>query len=130
MTILCKSKFDCVNNAECIEGQCFCQDGFKAQGSVCADIDECAAEPCGSSAICTNTPGGFRCNCLAGYIGAPPTITCKGTLFMNSILINQLLTLFKLLMRFYILNTFSLCKLRLKHLKKTFKLLRNYLLPT
>lgn len=38
VTTLCKSKFDCVNNAECIEGQCFCVEGFKAKGSECVDV--------------------------------------------------------------------------------------------
>lgn len=78
VTVLCKSKFDCVNNAECIEGQCFCQTGFKAQGSVCIDIDECEAQPCGPASTCSNTPGGFHCECQPGYVGAPPRIQCKG----------------------------------------------------
>lgn len=66
----------------------------------------------------------------APRLQSPAKVDFLCLVFMNSILINQLLTLFKLSVRIYILNTFSLCKLRLKHLKKTFKLLRNYLLPT
>jgi Calcium-binding EGF domain len=77
VNILCQSNFDCVNNAECIETQCFCLEGFVAQGAICVDIDECAANPCGPFASCQNTAGGFHCECEAGYVGAPPTMQCK-----------------------------------------------------
>lgn len=92
VNILCQSNFDCTTNAECIEGQCFCQNGFEPQGSVCVDIDECRTNPniCGENAICCkyyilvwklcwdfemyfflinsfffldNTPGSHRCEC-------------------------------------------------------------------
>lgn len=79
MTVLCKSNFDCTTNAECIEGQCFCKNGFNAKGSVCVDIDECLTQPCGPYSMCSNTPGGFHCQCQTGYVGAPPRIQCKGT---------------------------------------------------
>lgn len=54
VNILCQSNFDCTTNAECIEGQCFCQNGFEAQGSICVDIDECRTNPniCGERALC------------------------------------------------------------------------------
>lgn len=78
VNILCKSNYDCTNNAECVEGQCFCQNGFIAQGASCADIDECQAQPCGQFAVCTNSPGGFHCECESGYVGAPPRMPCKG----------------------------------------------------
>ncbi|GLH00244.1 Fat-like cadherin-related tumor suppressor homolog, partial [Gryllus bimaculatus] len=39
VNVLCNSNFDCANNAECIENQCFCQKGFVAQGALCADVD-------------------------------------------------------------------------------------------
>ncbi|KAK3931322.1 Fibrillin-1, partial [Frankliniella fusca] len=77
VNILCKSNFDCTNNAECVEGQCFCQDGFAPQGAVCVDVDECAASPCGLHAACHNTPGSFRCDCEPGFVGAPPRLPCK-----------------------------------------------------
>lgn len=65
VNILCTSNFDCTNNAECIEGQCFCQDGFEPQGSVCVDIDECRGHEgiCGPHSKCINTVGSFRCDC-------------------------------------------------------------------
>lgn len=79
MNILCRTNYDCTNNAECIEGQCFCQDGFEPVGSSCVDIDECRThtDVCGSHATCVNTPGSYRCECEAGFVGAPPRISCK-----------------------------------------------------
>lgn len=79
VNVLCHSNFDCTNNAECIDGQCFCQDGFEASGSICADINECRKTPriCGPKAKCTNLPGSFKCTCEAGLIGTPPRMPCK-----------------------------------------------------
>lgn len=79
VNILCQSNFDCTTNAECIEGQCFCQNGFEPQGSVCVDIDECRtnANICGDRSMCINTPGSHRCECPNGLVGAPPRIQCK-----------------------------------------------------
>lgn len=79
VNILCSSNFDCTNNAECIENQCFCLDGFEPIGSSCVDIDECRthAEVCGPHAQCLNTPGSYGCECEAGYVGSPPRMACK-----------------------------------------------------
>lgn len=79
VNILCTGNFDCTNNAECIDGQCFCQDGFEPHGSSCIDIDECRTQPniCGDHASCINVAGSFRCECLSGYVGTPPRIQCK-----------------------------------------------------
>lgn len=79
VNILCSGNFDCTNNAECIEGQCFCRDGFDPQGSICVDVDECrnAEKSCGPFSSCINTPGSFKCECQAGYVGTPPRILCK-----------------------------------------------------
>ena len=76
---LCKSNFDCINNAECIDGQCFCRDGFVAKGAACVDVDECAANPCGPFSVCANTAGSHKCECEAGFVGKPPLTPCKGT---------------------------------------------------
>ena len=78
VTTLCTSNFDCVNNAECVEGQCFCREGFVANRSTCVDVDECLRSPCGPNAVCSNSPGGYACECEPGFIGAPPTKQCKG----------------------------------------------------
>lgn len=78
---LCTSNFECVNNAECTDGACYCRPGFEARGSLCVDVDECndgKGGPCGPQARCTNTPGAFKCDCFDGYVGAPPRIKCKG----------------------------------------------------
>ena len=83
MTTLCTTNFDCVNNAECVEGQCFCRDGFVANRSSCLDIDECrltAENPCGLNSVCQNSLGGFSCECQPGFLGAPPTKPCKGNI--------------------------------------------------
>lgn len=74
---MCKSNFDCANNAECIENQCFCQKGFVPKGATCVDVDECHANPCGPYSICTNNIGSFHCECENGYVGAPPMVACK-----------------------------------------------------
>ena len=36
-----------------------------------SDVDECSSDPdvCTSEANCTNTEGGFSCQCPFGYIG-------------------------------------------------------------
>ena len=75
---LCKGNFDCVNNAECVDGKCFCRDGFQANGATCVDIDECQSDPCGRLSVCTNLPGSHRCECQVGFVGKPPATPCKG----------------------------------------------------
>lgn len=75
---MCKSNFDCTNNAECIDGQCFCQTGFIAKGASCFDIDECLNnQTCGLFSVCINNIGSYSCECVDGYVGAPPKIQCK-----------------------------------------------------
>lgn len=51
------------------------------------DIDECLAQPCGPYSMCSNTPGGFHCQCQTGYVGAPPRIQCKGMFLIYFIII-------------------------------------------
>lgn len=76
---LCKSNFDCTNNAECVESQCYCKEGFDAKGSICVDVDECATNTskCGENSVCVNTLGGFSCECSAGFVGSPPRVACR-----------------------------------------------------
>ncbi|XP_071826805.1 uncharacterized protein [Apostichopus japonicus] len=58
-------------DADCTNTTCFCEDGYKpsSQFERCVDIDECLyqMDDCRSNEICTNTPGGFRCDCKPGY---------------------------------------------------------------
>ncbi len=44
-----------------------------------SDLDECAlkTDSCDSNANCTNTDGGYSCNCLKGYKG--DGFSCTGT---------------------------------------------------
>ena len=46
-----------------------CYAGFS--GRDCnSDMDECALKaPCLNNATCTNTPGSYKCECLAGFAG-------------------------------------------------------------
>ena len=43
-----------------------------------ADQDECSSEPfpCGRDARCTNTPGGFRCECPE-HLAGDPLVLCS-----------------------------------------------------
>lgn len=45
-----------------------------------ADIDECRENPqvCGPSAVCSNQPGTFRCECFTGFTFASDGRTCIG----------------------------------------------------
>ncbi|KAJ0005018.1 hypothetical protein NQD34_011232 [Periophthalmus magnuspinnatus] len=73
----------CDNNAVCRPGTgnaftCECAAGFKGDGRLCYDIDECVETPliCGAHAICNNQPGTFRCECVEGYQFASDGRTC------------------------------------------------------
>ena len=43
---------------------------FTSDGS-CGDIDECTvgSDDCDAQATCTNTEGGYTCECSDGYVG-------------------------------------------------------------
>ncbi|KAM8953515.1 nidogen-1 [Pelodytes ibericus] len=64
----------CDTNAVCRPGQgnqftCECSPGFRGDGRVCYDTDECQEQQdiCGNNAVCNNHPGTFRCECIDGY---------------------------------------------------------------
>ncbi|XP_027040592.1 pro-epidermal growth factor-like [Pocillopora damicornis] len=50
-------------------GNCHCHVGFKGDGHVCSDIDECAFgnHSCPPNARCRNTFGSYSCECSYGY---------------------------------------------------------------
>jgi hypothetical protein len=46
--------------------------------SQCIDQDECEdQQACGPGAVCTNLPGGHRCECPVGFDGDPYTTGCS-----------------------------------------------------
>lgn len=64
----------CRDNAGCNMGSntCECDAGFQPDGlGNCEDIDECGtgADNCDTQASCTNTAGGFDCECNPGWTG-------------------------------------------------------------
>ncbi|CAJ0563647.1 unnamed protein product, partial [Mesorhabditis spiculigera] len=51
----------------CVDGKCACVKGFRLEGRICVDVDECRIPgSCPPSAICTNSFGSFRCECAGG----------------------------------------------------------------
>ncbi|XP_028827573.1 adhesion G protein-coupled receptor E2-like [Denticeps clupeoides] len=77
--------FSCGVNAQCgWSGGCVCRPGYEIPAGFlpttdsygCADVDECtdSLNICGNDgfSLCTNTPGGFQCDCKDGHITVPP----------------------------------------------------------
>ncbi|KAL1505440.1 hypothetical protein ABEB36_005009 [Hypothenemus hampei] len=74
----CAKGHFCHSNATCRNLQttfaCQCDSGFRGDGRMCTDIDECQQEGgreghhCHSNTRCVNTPGSYECNCLDGYV--------------------------------------------------------------
>ncbi|KIH68047.1 calcium binding EGF domain protein [Ancylostoma duodenale] len=48
---------------------CQCKKGFRGDGYMCEDEDECLMMPCHPQAECKNTPGSFECRCPDGFEG-------------------------------------------------------------
>ena len=48
-----------------------CTDGQSRVDGVCVDINECdeGSHNCAENSVCTNTDGGFACECKSGYQG-------------------------------------------------------------
>ena len=69
----CNSTADCEATATCVAvGNaygCICSEGYSVNGVICEDVDECSqgTHNC-SDRNCTNTPGGFSCECRESYI--------------------------------------------------------------
>ncbi|OXB59200.1 hypothetical protein ASZ78_007405 [Callipepla squamata] len=76
---------NCDTNAVCRAGSgnrfsCECSIGFRGDGNICYDIDECSEQLglCGSNAVCNNQPGTYRCECVEGYQFGADGRTCVG----------------------------------------------------
>ena len=48
---------------------CVCDDGYGGKDCSVEDVNECKFRPCSPFADCTNTLGGYKCNCRKGYHG-------------------------------------------------------------
>lgn len=55
-----------------------CPAGHVGDGTTCADVNECDADPCGDHATCANTDGSYTCSCDDGYEGDGKTCTEPG----------------------------------------------------
>jgi len=73
----CSVGNDCHSNATChnlhTEYICSCNKGFKGDGKVCEDLNECDQKGgndghhCGQNTICVNTLGSYKCECLPSF---------------------------------------------------------------
>ena len=56
--------------------------------SFCVDIDECVTgtHNCNESANCTNTNGGFTCQCKEGYTG--DGVECEGMIYAQMVVLS------------------------------------------
>lgn len=55
----------CVNGV-CLDGLCYCNDGFGGKSCDVQDENECKYRPCDVFAHCTNTMGSYYCSCFPG----------------------------------------------------------------
>ena len=59
----------CENGGVCSQNTCEC-DGTGYEGGTCSfDINECATLNYCTNGDCTNSPGGYSCECYSGYSG-------------------------------------------------------------
>lgn len=65
---------NCGRDANCINlpngsYKCVCKEGFRGNGLICTDINECEEHPriCPMHAYCLNTHGGYVCECNQGF---------------------------------------------------------------
>mgnify|MGYP000011637654 FL=1 len=67
--VYCQQQSDCTINADCIDGNCQCKSGYRIDGIMCVDVDECQTNKnvCGKGATCNNLDGGYECHCESGY---------------------------------------------------------------
>ncbi|XP_076181399.1 uncharacterized protein LOC143153765 [Ptiloglossa arizonensis] len=56
--------------------RCFCYKGYRLEGNLCIDVDECEDNKGGCEHKCVNTPGSFRCECPKGMKLRQDRFTC------------------------------------------------------
>lgn len=67
----CHPDATCNNDANPASFTCQCDAGFVGDGQLCTNIDECAdseLHQCSPLALCTDTPGAYRCACFPGTV--------------------------------------------------------------
>lgn len=57
--------YQCVNGV-CLDGLCYCNDGWGGKSCDIPDENECKFRPCDVFAHCTNTMGSYYCSCFPG----------------------------------------------------------------
>lgn len=57
----------CVNGV-CLDGLCYCNDGYGGKSCDVPDENECKFRPCDVFAHCTNTMGSYYCSCFPGKL--------------------------------------------------------------
>lgn len=60
-----KEIIQCANGV-CLDGLCYCNDGFGGKSCDIPDENECKYRPCDVFAHCTNTMGSYYCSCFPG----------------------------------------------------------------
>eukprot|EP00105_Crassostrea_gigas_P016588 XP_011434026.1 PREDICTED: fibrillin-2-like isoform X1 [Crassostrea gigas] len=82
----CESNCSCnaQNTQSCnnVDGSCICKTGWK--GATCTDnINECLnSSICPLNSNCTDSPGSYSCDCIAGYsLAGGQCVECSGTTY-------------------------------------------------
>ena len=55
---------------------------------MCSDVDECSEEVCSPHSTCSNTRGGYTCECRLGYVGNE-TVCKTGDIFRGLLRIDE-----------------------------------------
>lgn len=71
-----QDSIQCVNGV-CLDGLCYCNDGFGGKSCDVPDENECKFRPCDVFAHCTNTMGSYYCSCFPGK----SLVSCKDRQF-------------------------------------------------